>query len=292
MPPVKTFGERIADALLEDGLLSSNQFEELQEQQKAGGVRLLKLLVEKSYVSEFDLAVSMGRVLSVPPVNLGKISIPVEVADLLPREIGFNHKVIPVAKLENKIFLAMADPLNVLALDDVRRITRHEVAPMIASEKAIVDKLNSMDAARTGSLEDIIKSSKGVLFNQAAQHWNHSFYWNCLSPKGGGEAGGAVGDAIKSTWGSFDAFKDEFTKTAIGTFGSGWAWLVREADGKLAITSTKDADLPLAHGQHALLTCDVWEHAYYVDYRNARPKYVEEFWKLVNWDFVASNLAG
>ena len=159
MPPVKTFGERIADALLEDGLLSSNQFEELQQQQKAGGVRLLKLLVEKSYVSDYDLSVSMGRVLSVPPVNLAKISIPLEVADLLPRDIAFNHKIIPVSKLENKIFLAMADPLNVLALDDVRRLTRHEVAPMIASEKAIVDKLNSMDAARSGSLEDIINDA-------------------------------------------------------------------------------------------------------------------------------------
>jgi len=160
MPPVKTFGERIADALLEDGLLSDNQFEEIQQQQKSGGVRLLKLLVEKSYVSEYDLSVSMGRVLSVPPVNLAKISIPLEIADLLPREVGFNHKVIPVSKLENKIFLAMADPLNVLALDDVRRITRHEVAPMIASEKAIIDKLNSMDSARSGSLEDIINDAK------------------------------------------------------------------------------------------------------------------------------------
>jgi len=160
MPPVKTFGERIADALLEDGLLSAKQFEELQQQQKAGGVRLLKLLVEKSFVSDYDLSVSMGRVLSVPPVNLGKLTIPLEVADLLPREIAFNHKVLPVSKLENKIYLAMADPLNVLALDDVRRITRHEVAPMIASEKSIIDKLNSLDAARSGTLEDIINDAK------------------------------------------------------------------------------------------------------------------------------------
>ncbi|MCU0771946.1 MAG: Flp pilus assembly complex ATPase component TadA [Verrucomicrobia bacterium] len=160
MPPVKTFGERIADALLEDGLLSTNQFAELQQQQKASGVRLLKLLVEKSYVSEYDLSVSMGRVLSVPPVNLARISIPLEVADLLPREVAVNHKVIPVSRLENKIYLAMADPLNVLALDDVRRITRHEVAPLIASEKSILDKLNSLDAARSGSLEDIINDAK------------------------------------------------------------------------------------------------------------------------------------
>lgn len=159
MPPVKTFGERIADALREDGLLSASQFDELIEQQKAGGVRLLKLLVEKSYVSDFDLSVSMGRVLSVPPINLARVTIPLEIADLVPREIAYNHKVIPVSRLENKMFLAMADPLNVLALDDVRRITRLEVAPMIASEKAIVEKLNSMESARSGSLEDIIKDA-------------------------------------------------------------------------------------------------------------------------------------
>jgi len=159
MPPVKTFGERIADALVEDGLLTAKQVEELLEQQKKEGTRLLKLLLEKSYVSEQDMAISMGRVLNVPPVNLPRISIPLEIADLLPREVANSYKVIPVSRLENKLFLAMADPLNVLAIDDVRRITRLEVAALIASEKAILDKLNHVDAARTGSMEDIIKDA-------------------------------------------------------------------------------------------------------------------------------------
>src|SRR5579864_7029210 len=159
MPPVKTFGERIADALVEDGLLSAKQVEELLEQQKREGTRLLKLLLEKSYVSEQDMAISMGRVLNVPPVNLQRISIPLEVADVLPREVANNYKVIPVSRLENKLFLAMADPLNVLAIDDVRRITKLEVAPLIASEKSILDKLNHVDAARSGSMEDIIKDA-------------------------------------------------------------------------------------------------------------------------------------
>jgi type IV pilus assembly protein PilB len=123
MPPVKTFGERIADALVEDSLLTPKQVEELLEQQKKEGTRLLKLLLEKSYVSEQDMAISMGRVLNVPPVNLSRISIPSEIADLLPREVAHNYKVVPVSRLENKLFLAMADPLNVLAVDDVRRIT-------------------------------------------------------------------------------------------------------------------------------------------------------------------------
>src|SRR5579862_2796513 len=159
MPPVKTFGERIADALVEDGLLTAKQVEELLEQQKKEGTRLLKLLLEKSYVSEQDMAISMGRVLNVPPVNLPRISIPLDVADLLPREVANNYKVIPVSRLENKLFLAMADPLNVLAIDDVRRITKLEVAALIASEKAILDKLNHLDAARSGSMEDIIKDA-------------------------------------------------------------------------------------------------------------------------------------
>jgi type IV pilus assembly protein PilB len=160
MPPVKPFGERIADALVEDGLLTSKQVEELLDQQKKGGTRLLKLILEKGYVSEQDMAVSMGRVLNTPPINLSHINIPVEVAELLPREVTHNHKIVPVSRLENKLFLAMADPLNVLALDDVRRITRLEVAPMIASEKAIIDKLNHLDAAKSGSMEDIIQDAQ------------------------------------------------------------------------------------------------------------------------------------
>lgn len=159
MPPVKTFGERIADALVEDGLLTSKQVTELLEQQKKEGTRLLKLIMEKSYVNEVDMAVSMGRVLNTPPVNLSRIGIPPEVANLLPREVVQNHKVIPVSRLDNRLFLAMADPLNVLALDDVKRITKLEVVPMIASEKAIIDKLANLET-KTGSMEDIIQDAK------------------------------------------------------------------------------------------------------------------------------------
>ena len=160
MPPVKTFGERIADALVEDGLLSAKQVEELLEQQKKDGTRLLKLILEKAYVSDADMAVSMGRVLNTPPINLARLAIPLEVADLVPREMAYNHKVVPVSRLENKLFLAMADPLNVLAIDDVRRITRLEVATLIASEKAILDKLNHIDASKSGSMEDIIQDAQ------------------------------------------------------------------------------------------------------------------------------------
>jgi type IV pilus assembly protein PilB len=159
MAPVKTFGERIADALVEDGLLSLKQVEELLEQQKKEGTRLLKLILEKGYVSDQDMAVSMGRVLNVPPINLARIVIPSEVADLVPRELAQNHKVLPVARMDNRLFLAMADPLNVLAIDDVRRITRLEVSTMIAPEKAIADKLSNLDAAKGGSMEDIIQEA-------------------------------------------------------------------------------------------------------------------------------------
>jgi type IV pilus assembly protein PilB len=160
MAKVKSFGERIADALVEDGLLSAGQVEELLEQQKKQGARLVKLIIEKSYVSEQDLAVSMGRVLNVPPVNLSRMSIPEDIVELLPRDTEYNHKVFPVSRLENKLFLAMADPLNVLALDDVKRITKLEIVPLIASEKAINDKLIALDAAKGGSMEDIIQDAK------------------------------------------------------------------------------------------------------------------------------------
>ena len=164
MPPVKSFGERIADALVEDGLLSSKQVDELLEQQKREGTRFIKLVTEKAYVSEQDLTVSMGRVLNVPPINLARISIPAEVADLLPRDVAQNHRIVPVSRLENRLFVAMSDPLNVLAVDDVKRITKLDVSTMIASEKAIADKLNSLDAAKGGSMEDIIQdaANKGV----------------------------------------------------------------------------------------------------------------------------------
>ena len=141
------------------------------------------------------------------------------------------------------------------------------------------------------SLEDIILKSAGGVFNNAAQVWNHTFYWNCLSPNGGGAPAGTLADAINAKWGSFDAFKDAFSKAAIGTFGSGWAWLVKNTAGELEIVSTSNAATPMTNGQTALMTCDVWEHAYYVDYRNARPKYVEVFWNLVNWNFVSANFA-
>jgi superoxide dismutase, Fe-Mn family len=141
------------------------------------------------------------------------------------------------------------------------------------------------------SLEDIILKSAGGVFNNAAQVWNHTFYWNCLSPNGGGAPTGALADAINAKWGSFDAFKEAFSKAAVGTFGSGWAWLVKNTAGELDIVSTSNAATPMTNGQTALMTCDVWEHAYYVDYRNARPKYVEAFWNLVNWSFVSANFA-
>jgi type IV pilus assembly protein PilB len=160
MAKVKSFGERIADALVEDGLLSAGQVGELLEQQKKEGSRFVRLVVEKSYVSEQDLAVSMGRVLNVPPVNLARVSIPEEIADLLPRDIEHSHKVLPVSRLENKLFLAMADPLNVLALDDVKRITKLEITPLIATEKAITDKLAALDSAKGSSMEDIIQSAR------------------------------------------------------------------------------------------------------------------------------------
>ena len=139
-------------------------------------------------------------------------------------------------------------------------------------------------------LEAIIRKAQGGMFNNAAQVWNHTFYWNCLSPSGGGEPGGKLGDAINAAFGSFTAFKEQFTNTALTTFGSGWAWLVQRQDGSLALVSTPNAATPLTGTDKALLTCDVWEHAYYIDYRNARAKYVEAFWNLVNWDFVAAQM--
>jgi len=142
------------------------------------------------------------------------------------------------------------------------------------------------------ALEEIILKSSGPIFNNAAQVWNHTFYWNSLTPDGGGEPAGALADAINATFGSFEKFKEEFSKCAVTTFGSGWAWLVKNADGSLALVSTSNAGCPLTTGQTPLLTCDVWEHAYYIDYRNARPAYLEAFWALVNWDFAAANFAG
>ena len=138
-------------------------------------------------------------------------------------------------------------------------------------------------------LDEIIMNSSGGIFNNAAQVWNHTFYWNCLSPNGGGEPSGALADAINSSFGSFDEFKKHFATSAATNFGSGWTWLVKNSDGSIEIFNTSNAGCPMTAGKSALLTVDVWEHAYYIDYRNARPQYLEEIWKLINWDFVASN---
>ena len=143
------------------------------------------------------------------------------------------------------------------------------------------------------SLEDIILASKsGPVFNNAAQVWNHTFYWYCLSPQGGGAPKGAIADAINAKWGSFEAFQKEFDDKAVNNFGSSWTWLVKNPAGDLEIVNTSNAGTPMTEGHTALLTVDLWEHAYYIDYRNARPKYLEAFWALVNWDFVNQNLAG
>ncbi|MBC2770242.1 superoxide dismutase [Fe] [Pusillimonas minor] len=159
--------------------------------------------------------------------------------------------------------------------------------------QAYVTNLNNLVAGtefESASLEDIVKKSSGGVFNNAAQVWNHTFYWNSMSPNGGGEPTGKLAEAINAKWGSVAAFKEAFNKSAAGNFGSGWTWLVKKADGSLDIVNTSNAATPLTTSDVALLTCDVWEHAYYIDYRNARPKYLESFWNLVNWDFAAKNL--
>lgn len=160
--------------------------------------------------------------------------------------------------------------------------------------RAYVDNLNKLIAGTEFekiALEDIIEKASGGIFNNAAQVWNHTFYWNCLSPKGAGTPSGAVASAIEKDFGSFAEFKDRFTNAAVTLLGSGWAWLVKNPGGSLAIEATSNAGNPLTQGKKPLLTCDVWEHAYYIDYRNARAKYVEAFWDLVNWEFVRLNLA-
>jgi Fe-Mn family superoxide dismutase len=187
--------------------------------------------------------------------------------------------------------------------------SRDALAPVISAEtidyhygkhhKTYVDNLNKLtDGTKYAgqSLEEISRAtvdqaSERPIFNNAAQVWNHTFYWNCLAPKAGGNPTGAIAAAIDKAWGSFATFKEKFTAASIGQFGSGWGWLVKTADGGLAIETTSNAETPMARGKTCVLTVDVWEHAYYVDYRNARAKYVEEFWKLVNWDFANKQLA-
>ncbi|KGE04725.1 superoxide dismutase [Fe] [Pseudohaliea rubra] len=160
--------------------------------------------------------------------------------------------------------------------------------------KTYVDKLNGLVGGtdmESKSLEDVITSSEGGVFNNAAQIWNHTFYWHCLAPNGGGAPTGKLADAIDAAFGSFDKFKEEFTASAVNNFGSGWTWLVQKGDGSVAIVNTSNAGTPLTDSSVTpLLTVDVWEHAYYIDYRNARPKYMEAFWNLVNWEFAASNM--
>ncbi|MEY2777383.1 MAG: hypothetical protein RLY30_1481 [Pseudomonadota bacterium] len=160
--------------------------------------------------------------------------------------------------------------------------------------QAYVTNLNNLIKGtefESASLEDIVKRSSGGIFNNAAQVWNHTFYWHSLSPQGGGDPTGALAGAINAKWGSFAAFKEAFTKSAIGNFGSGWTWLVKKSDGSLDIVNTSNAATPLTTGDQALLTCDVWEHAYYVDYRNRRPDYLGAFWALVNWDHANAQYA-
>ena len=182
--------------------------------------------------------------------------------------------------------------------------SKDALAPHISAEtldfhhgkhhNAYVTKLNELvgaDAALQGKgLEELIRTTKGGVFNQAAQVWNHTFYWHSMKPGGGGEPQGAVADMIKKGFGTVDEFKKKFSAAAAGQFGSGWAWLVKNKDGSLSIETTPNAETPLQNADKTpLLTCDVWEHAYYIDYRNARPKYVEAWWNLVNWDFVGEN---
>ena len=159
--------------------------------------------------------------------------------------------------------------------------------------RAYVNKLNELIQGTefaSMSLEDIVKKATGPVFNNAAQIWNHTFYWNSLTPTAGGKPSGNLAKAIDASFGSFDNFSTQFKTSATTKFASGWTWLIKGADGKLAIVNTNDADTPLRTGQTALLTCDVWEHAYYIDYRNERPKYVGSFMEIANWDFAAKNL--
>jgi Fe-Mn family superoxide dismutase len=158
---------------------------------------------------------------------------------------------------------------------------------------AYVTNLNNLVAdgpLQNASLEEMIMKGSGGLFNNAAQVWNHTFYWNCLSPTGGGEPSGPIAAAITKSFGSFDVFKAQFSTAATTLFGSGWAWLVLQTDGGIGIEQESNAGNPMTRGLKPILTCDVWEHAYYIDYRNARPQYVEAFWNLVNWEFVNTQL--
>lgn len=180
---------------------------------------------------------------------------------------------------------------------------KEALAPHISAEtldyhhdkhhRAYVTKLNELIKGtkyENMSLHEIIMTSEGPLYNNAAQNWNHTFFWDCLTPKSSGAPTGRVADLITKKWGSFEKFKEEFSKEAVANFGSGWTWLVMNKRNDILIHNTSNAKTPMSEGLHALLTLDVWEHAYYIDYRNARPKFVEAFWNVVNWDFANQNL--
>jgi len=182
---------------------------------------------------------------------------------------------------------------------------KNALAPHISEEtleyhygkhhQAYVNKLNSMVPStefENASLEEIMMKADGGVFNNAAQIWNHTFYWHSMSPNGGGEPEGAFADALFESFGSLDAFKEKFTEAGMTQFGSGWAWLVKDNSGKLSIVKTPNAGNPMTDGLTPLITCDVWEHAYYIDTRNDRAKYINNFWALVNWEFAAKNYAG
>jgi len=155
-----------------------------------------------------------------------------------------------------------------------------------------LNKLIKGGEFENAGLEDIVRKSSGDIFNNAAQVWNHTFYWNSMAPKAGGKPSGALAAAIGKKWHSFDAFKEAFGKSAVANFGTGWTWLVKKGDGSVDIVNTADAATPITGADRPLMTCDVWEHAYYIDYRNERLKYVEAFWNVVNWAFAAKNFGG
>ncbi|MBA3660888.1 MAG: superoxide dismutase [Gammaproteobacteria bacterium] len=180
--------------------------------------------------------------------------------------------------------------------------TLEALAPHISKEtleyhhgkhhKAYVDNLNKFiqdTEYQNMSLGDIIKKATGPIFNNAAQHWNHSFYWLCMTPDSSKAPIGKLADAIKKKFGSFDEFKKLFTESGTKLFGSGWTWLAQDSQGELEIINESNAGLPLKQNKKAIMTCDVWEHAYYIDYRNLRPKYIENFWDIINWDFAEKN---
>ena len=182
-------------------------------------------------------------------------------------------------------------PIDALAPHYSRETLEYHHDKHHSAYVANLNKLQKGTEFENMSLEDIIKKSSGAVYNNSAQVWNHTFFWNCMKPNGGGEPTGALAKAISGKWGSYQAFREAFVKSATGNFGSGWTWLVQRPDGSLGIVNTSNAATPITGSDKPLFTTDVWEHAYYIDYRNARPKYVEAFWNLVNWEFAASNLA-